>query len=63
MIKEITVSITIPMRFPDEWNDKDIDFYLNENSWCFRDWLDQLNEYAKEHDGCMCSLCEVKIKD
>ena len=59
--KIIATTITMPMDFPDDWDDDMIEFNLNESSWCFGNFLDQLNEYAQQHDGCICNLCEARV--
>ena len=59
--KIIATTITMPMDFPDDWDDNMIEFHLNESSWCFGNLLDMLNEYAQQHNGCICSLCEARV--
>lgn len=38
-----------------------INFHLNESSWCWSNFLDGLNKYAKEHNGCICMICEGEV--
>ena len=57
--KIIRWTIDLPMEFPIEWSDDQIEFHLNESSWCCGNIIPILEKYADEHDGCICSLCNV----
>ena len=56
----VKIEINLPMEFPKDWNDKDIDFHLNESSWCASNIIDELLKYEEEH-GCICRICEFKV--
>lgn len=58
--KTIRITIDLPMMFPKNWDDRLIEFHLNESSWCFDNLIDQLEQYSEEH-GCICSICEARV--
>lgn len=58
--KTIRITIDLPMKFPKDWDDKMIEFHLNESSWCFDNLIDQLEQYSLKH-GCICSICEARV--
>lgn len=59
--RDVIAKITLPMNFPNDWDDDMINFHLNESSWCWSNFLDGLNKYAKEHNGCICMICEGEV--
>ena len=56
----VRIEIDLPMEFPEDWNDGDIDFHLNKSSWCASNIIDELLKYEEEH-GCICGICEFKV--
>lgn len=58
--KRIRITIDLPMKFPEDWNDRSIEFYLNESSWCSDNFIDELEQYSEEH-GCICSICKAMV--
>lgn len=58
--RTVEIKIKLPMEFPSDWDDKLIDFHLNDSSWCMDNFIDLLDEYSKEH-GCICGICEAKV--
>lgn len=61
MKKNIKWTINLGMDFPNDWNDDDILFYLNESSWCADNLIVLLDNYSK-HNGCICEICSAEIK-
>ena len=59
--RTIKVTILIEQEFPDKWGDFDIDFYLNESSYCLGNTLDKINEYALDHCGCICGIARAEV--
>lgn len=58
--RTVRITIDLPMDFPDDWDDKLIDFHLNESSWCFSNLIELLEEYDETH-GCLCHICKAKV--
>jgi len=58
--RTVEIKIKLPMEFPGDWDDKLIDFHLNDSSWCMDNFIELLDEYSKEH-GCICGICEAKV--
>lgn len=58
----VRIEIDLPMEFPKEWNDKLINFHLNESSWCFSNIIEILEKYDEEH-GCICRICKGKVHE
>lgn len=58
--RTVEIKIKLPMEFPSDWDDKLIDFHLNDGSWCMDNFIDLLDEYSKKH-GCICEICEAKV--
>ncbi len=56
----VQITINLPMEFPNDWSRKDIEFYLNESSWCNDNYIELLEEYSEKH-GCLCHICSAKI--
>ena len=50
----------LPMEFPSHMDDWDINFLLNESSWCMSNLIEMLLEYEREH-GCICNICEAHV--
>lgn len=61
MKKNIKWTINLDMDFPNDWNDDDILFYLNESSWCADNLIVLLDNYSKQN-GCICEICSAEIK-
>ena len=49
MKRSVRFEIILPMEFPDHLDDWDINFSLNESSWCMSNLIDMLQEYEREH--------------
>jgi hypothetical protein len=47
------IEIEILQHVPEFWNDDDINFHLNESSWCADNIIDELLEQS-ERIGCLC---------
>ena len=60
--KNIQIKICLPMDFPLEWTNSDIEFYLNESSYCCNNLIQLLQNYSKEY-GCICCITECKVID
>lgn len=60
--RTIQLTITLPMDFPSDWTDDDIEFYLNESSYCLSNVLDIVHKYEEEH-GCICAISEAHLID
>lgn len=58
--RTVRIEVDLPMEFPKEWDDKQINFHLNESSWCFSNIIEILEKYDEEH-GCLCSICKGKV--
>ena len=58
--KIIRITIDLPMKFPIGWDDRLIEFHLNESSWCFDNLIDKLDQYSEEH-GCICKICNARV--
>lgn len=56
----VRFEIMIPMEFPAHMDDWDINFSLNESSWCMSNLIDMLHEYEQEH-GCICNICTAHV--
>ena len=56
----VKFEITLPMNFPEDWDDHDIWFHLNESSWCSSNLIPMLEEYDKEC-GCICNICTANV--
>lgn len=50
------------MDFPEEWNTNEIEFYLNDSSYCCDNLINLLQDYSKKH-GCICNITECKVID
>lgn len=61
-IKNIEIKINLPMDFPEEWDTNEINFYLNNSSYCCDNLINSLQEYSKKH-GCICGITECKVID
>ncbi len=60
--KNIEIKINLPMEFPLDWNKEQIEFYLNNSSYCCDNLIRSLQEYSKKH-GCICSITKCKVID
>lgn len=58
--RTVRLSIDLPMEFPAWWTDDDIEFYLNESSYCLSNVLDAARRYEKG-DGCICFISEAHL--
>lgn len=59
-IVNIKWEINLPMSFPKEWNDRTIEFHLNDSSWCCSNLISELEKYDKEN-GCICGICNARV--
>ena len=58
--RTVRFEIMLPMEFPDDMNDWEINFLLNESSWCMSNVIEILQAYDEEH-GCICNICEGRV--
>ena len=58
--KTIQLTINLPMDFPDDWTNDDIEFYLNDSSYCLSNIINELDKYDKTV-GCLCNICTAKV--
>lgn len=61
MKRTVRFTIDLPMEFPDGWDDRLINFHLNESSWCCSNLIPLLDEYDEEH-GCICGICKGEVR-
>jgi len=47
-IKNIEIKINLPMDFPEEWGTDEIEFYLNNSSYCCDNLIKLLQDYSKK---------------
>lgn len=60
--KTIRITIDLPMDFPSEWDNKMIEFYLNESGYCCNGIVDELENYIEENH-CICMITKCKVID
>ena len=60
--KNIQIKICLPMDFPLDWTISDIEFYLNESSYCCDNLIQLLQNYSEKY-GCICNITECKVID
>lgn len=60
--KNIEIKINLPMDFPQDWGKEQIEFYLNDGSYCCDNLLDLLQQYSEQH-GCICEITECRVID
>ena len=61
-IKNVQIKINLPMDFPLDWTNQDIEFYLNNSLYCCNNFIDLLQQYAEQH-GCICGITECRVID
>lgn len=59
--RKVAITIVIPLEYPDDWDDADINFHLNDSSWCLGNALDKINEYAEKRGGCICDIAHGEV--
>lgn len=57
--RTVRITVDLLMEFPKDWDDRLIEFHLNESSWCFDNLIDKLEQYSEEH-GCICGICKAR---
>lgn len=55
----VRMTITMPMQFPRSWDKDNIEFKLNESSWCASNIVDELEELSKQVD--LCNITEFEF--
>ena len=58
--RTVRFTIDLPMEFPADWDDKQINFHINESSWCLSNIIDLLDDYDEKH-GCICRICKGSV--
>lgn len=58
--KTIEIKIKLPMTFPQAWSNEDINFYLNDSSWCCSNLIPLLREYS-DTNGCICGITQCSV--
>lgn len=56
----VRFEVLLPMQFPRDQDDWEINFRLNESSWCMSNLIELLEEYDREH-GCLCHICTARV--
>lgn len=59
--RTVKITIHLPMSFPSCWDDKQINFHLNDSSWCASNLISELDKYDDKH-GCICNICKLEVK-
>jgi hypothetical protein len=56
-MKRVRVAVTIEYEteVPADWDDSNVEFWLNDSSHCVQTELDVIREYVSRDDGCLCS--------
>lgn len=57
--RTVRITVDLLMEFPKDWDDRLIEFHLNESSWCFDNLIDKLEQYSEEY-GCICGICKAR---
>lgn len=60
MKRTVRVEIMLPKEFPDDMDDWEINFLLNESGWCWSNLIEELERYDVEH-GCLCNICQGRV--
>lgn len=59
----IKIEMTIPMKFPSNWNKDDIECRLNDSTYCFNNITDDI-ENIDRSGGCICATTKAEyIRD
>lgn len=58
--RTVQLTINLPMDFPSDWTDDDIEIYLNVSPYCLSNMLDIAHRYEEEH-GCICAISEAHL--
>ena len=58
--RTVQLIINLPMDFPSDWTDGDIEFYLNESSYFLSNVMDIVHKYEEEH-GYICAISEAHL--
>lgn len=60
--KIISITIDLPMEFPEDWDDDMIEWHLNESTYCCDNLINELQKYSKEN-GCICNITNCKVRE
>lgn len=54
--RTVVVRVTIEMvrQVPDDWTAEDIEFHINDSSWCADNIVDDLTRFTERGEGCLC---------
>ena len=52
---KIRVVLEVPHEVPEDWGADEINFHLNESSWCANSILPEL-ERLSQSEGCLCAF-------
>lgn len=58
--RTVRIEIVLPMEFPDDMDDWEINYSLNDGAWCWSNIIRLLEDYDIEH-GCICNICEGRV--
>lgn len=59
--RKVELTVRVEFGFENTMTDEDINFYLNESGFCLGTLLDKVNEYAEEHNGCVCEIATARV--
>lgn len=58
-VKNIRITIDLPIKVPADWSNEEIEFYLNKSGYCCDNFIEGLRKYSKEN-GCICEITECR---
>ena len=61
-IRDIRITIDLPMEFPLFWDEEMIEFNLNESGYCANNLIRELENYSHKN-GCICQITKCKVID
>lgn len=57
----VDVTIRLPLLVPDFWDKEQIEFHMNESSWCCDNFISLIEDWQNKTGRCLCGVTDAKF--
>lgn len=58
---KLRLTVEYEKDYPDDWDESMIDFHIYDSSWCADNALEDIKNYLKENNICLCNSGNFEI--
>lgn len=58
---KVKMTVEYEIDYPDGFDESDVDFHLNESSWCANNALQDIKSFMDKEGRCLCNIAEFEV--